>query len=151
MTGYRVRLWAMSTRVGPLDESTCLADLVRVLAPHAGEPLGVWLQGSRRMRRIVVASHTHLVLTTHSDLGALLVRVPRVAVHCHDRIVALPARALALGRVLEFTTGSGAAPCSIRLNGCSPEQALAQRRAEGWRVLASRIVYQVSLPSGAAG
>jgi hypothetical protein len=91
--------------IGPLDPSVPLIALLRVVP--AGEPCGVWVRGPCRTGRAVgtvVPGFSSQLLVVHSDLGALLRRVPQVAVWFEGRVEVMQSTFLALTRMLDLVT-----------------------------------------------
>lgn len=88
--------------IGPLDPSVPLIALLRVVP--AGEACGVWVRGPCRAGRAlgtIVPGFSAQLLVVHSDLGALLRRVPLVAVWFEGRVEVMPSTIVALSRMLD--------------------------------------------------
>ncbi|MEO8227378.1 MAG: hypothetical protein ABI637_08105 [Gemmatimonadota bacterium] len=123
--------------------------LCRVLAAASGcESCGAWIQSPAVAARLIATAPGTLrgsVLLLHRDLGVLIRRVPLVVVCFQGSVAAVPSRVLALGRMLEIVTRAGDRPSVTRLGDRSPELVLAERRAAGDVVRASRIRYELAI------
>lgn len=129
----------------PLDPSI---PLCRVLAAASGrESCGAWIQSPAVAARLIATAPGTLrgSVLLHRDLGVLIRRVPLVVVCFQGSVAAVPSRVLALGRMLEIVTCSGDRSSLTRLGDRSPELVLAERRAAGDVVRASRIRYELAI------
>ena len=123
----------------PLDPATPLIEILRVAPP--AEPCGVWLAGhaAREPQARLGGVPAGGSLLVRSDLGALLRCVKVVVVEFEGRLAAMPSTVLALARILEIVTDGPRLMESVGAR--TPEAVLAETRAGGRRVTASRIGY----------
>jgi len=123
----------------PLDPATPLSEIIRVAPP--AEPCGVWIAGAgaREPLARLGAVPAGGSLLVRSDLGALLRAVKVVVVSFDGRLAAMPSTVLSLARMLDIVTDGPRLMVSLAEH--RPEGVLAELRAGGRRVVATRVAY----------
>lgn len=123
----------------PLDPATPLCEIIRVAPP--AEPCGVWIAGAgaREPLARLGAVPAGGSLLVRSDLGALLRAVKLVVVSFDGRLAAMPSTVLSLARMLDIVTDGPRLVVSLAER--APEGVLAELRAGGRRVAATRVGY----------
>ena len=132
--------------------------LTAVLAlARSGELIGVWVRGCRRLLRLRSAGRSLLV---GSDLGVLLRRCNRIAIHHRESMLVVEAERLIAWRTLRIVTGATDLPeveqlrvliprleargsrIEVPIGLVTPEETLAACVATGVPVVASWITYR---------